>query len=177
MNNKILNFKPQPISVELDGKTYNLCFNLNAFCEMEKLYDSVDEVLQMLLGGGDDIPDLTRVTYCEAPCLATDISIAGVPLAVYIEKYSKKIREAKHEDTRNLLWLGCLHEYTEFDSEGNIVRYTLGKGELAKHITLRNMREINTKIVTALLQDLIPATNGTDPNVETVETPEVPVQE
>lgn len=177
MNNKILNFKPQAISVDLGDTTYNLCYDLNAFCEMEKIYDSVDEVLQMLLGGGDDIPDLTRVTYCEAPCLAADIAIAGVPLAVYIEKNSKKIREAKHEDTRNLLWLGCLHDHTEFDAEGNVVRYTIGKGELAKHITLRNMRDINTKIVTAILQDLIPATNGADPNVETAEAPEVPVQE
>ena len=177
MNNKILNFKPKAISVELGETTYNLMFDLNAFCEMEKLYDSVDDVLQMLLGGGDDIPDLTRVTYCEAPCLAADIAIAGVPLTAYIEKNSKKIREAKHEDTRNLLWLGCLHDHTEFDAEGNVVRYTIGKGELAKHITLRNMRDINTKIVTAILQDLIPATNGADPNVETAEAPEVPVQE
>lgn len=169
MNEAVNNFKPITISVVLGENEYVLKYDLNAFCEMERIYDSVDDVLKMLLGT-DDVPDLDAVTYCDAPVLASDIAIAGVPLSEYIQKFNRGVRAPKHEDTRNLLWLGVLHDHSVFDEHGEIVGYTIGKAELGKHITLSNMREVNAKIVTVLLRDLIPAQTGNSKNVEEAST-------
>lgn len=153
-NEKAVAFKREPIFVELNGEKYELKFDLNAFCELEKIYDSVDDVLQMILGTSN-APDLQKVTYCGAPCLASDIEIAGIPLETYLEKLNN-VKQAKHSDTRNLLWAGCIHAFAEYDEFGEIVRYSLSKSKIAEGVTFQNLREINLKIITAILRDLLP---------------------
>lgn len=163
-------FKPEPVKLNLDGDEYALYYDLNAFCEMEKIYSSVDSVLQMLLGT-DTKPDLNMVTYCDAPCLADDIKIAGIPLSEYIGRLDTA-REAKHSDTLNLLWIGCLHDHTVYDDDGNPTKYTISKAQLGAKVTFRNLREVNAKIVAALLRDLIPAVDeAAGKNGDQVETP------
>ena len=154
MNEKTLIFKPEDIVVELGDKKYRLIYDLNAFCEMEKMYDSVDSVLQMLLGTSA-APDLQRVTYCEAPALAEDIKIADVPLSVYINKLND-VKQAKHTDTLNLLWIGCLHDHAVYNDFGEITGYTISKAKLGAEVTFKNLRDVNAKIIIAILRDLVP---------------------
>lgn len=150
-------FKPKPVVVTLGGKEYTLVYDLNAYCEMETMYPSVDYVVQMLLG--TPAPDLAKVTYMDGPVQADDIKIDGQPLSQYISKLADTPK-AKYKDTLNLLWLGVLHDHTEFDEDGEVVRYTIKKGVLGKDVTLQNLREVNQAIMTAILRDLLPALVG-----------------
>ena len=154
MNEKTKLFKPNEVKVILGGEEYRLIYDLNAFCELEKIYDSIDEVLQMILGGADD-PDTQKVTYNGAPINAEEIAIGEVALPVYIAKVNKR-KVAKHSDTLNLLWAGLLHDHTIFDKEDNVTGYTITKAKIGSMVTFRNLREVNSQIVMAILQDLLP---------------------
>lgn len=147
-------FKSKPVELVLAGETYTLVYNLNAFCEMETMYESVDAVIQMLMG--TPAPDLNKVTYCDAPCMATDIKIDGRPLTEYMQRLSNTPK-AKYKDTLNLLWLGVLHDHTKFNADGEVEGYTISKAKLGQYVTLTNIREVNQKIVSAILRDLLPA--------------------
>lgn len=155
MNENAAVFKPDDVIVKIGDVDYRLIYDLNAFCEMEKLYDSVDSVLQMLLGTSG-VPDLEKVTYKGAEVDPNDVMIGTEFLTNYINRINK-VKEARHTDTLNLLWLGCLHDYTEFDEHGEIKGYTLAKATLGSKVTFRNLREVNGKILTALLRDLVPS--------------------
>lgn len=155
MNEKALVLKPDLIKVVLEGEEYAIKYDLNAFCEMEKLYDSVDDVLQMLLGTGV-APDMSAVEYNGCRCLADDVTIAGVPLSTYITKINGP-KTAKHKDTLNLLWLGCLHDHVVYDDDGNVDHYTITKAQLGSKVTFLNLKEVNAKLVTSILRDLLPA--------------------
>lgn len=155
MNENATVFRPDDIVVTIDGVDYRLIYDLNAFCEMEKIYESVDSVLQMLLGASA-APDLSKVTIRGEAVDPDEILIDGVTLTTYINKVNK-VKEAKHTDTLNLLWLGCLHDHTEFDSFGEIKRYTIAKAKLGAGVTFKNLREVNGKILTAILRDLVPS--------------------
>ena len=148
-------FRPEPIKIELDGVEYTLVYDLNAFCELEKMYDSVDSVLQMLLGATSQ-PDMQKVTYLDESVAADTIKIAGVPLSAYVEKIVK-LKDAKNTDTLNLLWLGVIHDYAEYDVKGDIKGYSITKATLGKGITLRNLRDVNQKILMTFLRDLLPS--------------------
>lgn len=150
-------FKPQPVVVKLGDKEYTLVYDLNAYCEMETMYPSVDYVIQMLLG--TPAPDLSKVTYMDGAVQADDIKVDGQPLSTYISRLAETPK-AKYKDTLNLLWLGVLHDHTEFDEDGEVARYTIKKGVLGKDVTLQNLREVNQAIMTALLRDLLPAIVG-----------------
>ena len=150
-------FKNKPVTVNLDGVEYNLVYDLNAYCEMETIYPSVDYVIQMLLG--TPATDTTKVTYMDGPIKAEDVKIDGQPLTAFLATRSETPK-AKYKDTLNLLWLGLLHDHTEFDEDGEVVRYNISKGMLGKSVTLQNMREVNQAIMTALLRDLLPALVG-----------------
>lgn len=152
-------FKPEPVTVTLGDTTYNLVYDLNSFCEMEKMYNSVDEVIQMLLGR--NVPDTANVTYCGAPAMASDIMVDGEPLEKFIAEVTKT-RKAKHSDTLNLLWLGVLHDHASYDDDGNIVKYDVSKAQLGRQVTFTNLREVNAKIMVALLRDLLPAVAKSD---------------
>lgn len=151
-------FKPQPVIIKLGepGKEeeYELVFDLNAFCEMETMYESVDSVIQMLMGA--PAPDLNKVTYNGAKVLAEDIMVDGKPLADYINQLANRSK-AKYKDTLNLLWLGVLHNHTVYDEDGEVKKYTITKTKLGSMVTLANIREVNAKIMTAILRDLLPA--------------------
>lgn len=167
MNKDAEVFKPDDIIITLDGKDYCLKYDLNAFCELEKIYPSVDNVLQMLLGT-TAAPDLEKVTFQDKPVLASDIKIAGVPLAIYVNKINE-VKEAKHSDTLNLLWAGCIHAYCDLNKFDEIIGYKLSKSKLGMGVTFKNLREVNAKILTAILRDLIPS-----PESKNAEAPEVP---
>lgn len=164
-------FKPTPVTVMLSDKEYTLLYDLNAFCTMETMYSSVDDVIQMLMGAPS--PDLNKVTYNEAPVNASEIMIDGLPLADYIQKYDNRTK-AKYKDTLNLLWLGVLHDHTEYDADGEVAKYTITKRQLGSMVTLTNLREVNQKIMTAILRDLLPALVAARKNEEGQETPEAP---
>lgn len=151
-------FKPQPVMLTLgkpgEEQQYELLYDLNAFCEMETMYDSVDSVIQMLMGA--PAPDLNKVTYNGAKVLAEDVLVDGKPLAVYINQLAGRTK-AKYKDTLNLLWLGVLHDHTIYDDDGEVSKYTITKAKLGSMVTLTNLREVNSKIMTAILRDLLPA--------------------
>lgn len=151
-------FKPQPVMVTLgkpgEEQDYELLFDLNAFCEMETMYESVDSVIQMLMGA--PAPDLDKVKYNGAKVLAQDITIDGKPLSDYINQLANRSK-AKYKDTLNLLWLGVLHDHTVYDEDGEVKKYTITKAKLGSMVTLTNLREVNAKIMTAILRDLLPA--------------------
>lgn len=155
MNEKTLALKPDLVTVILDGEEYAIKYDLNAFCEMEKLYDSVDDVIQMLLGTGA-VPDMNAVEYNGVRCIADDVTISGIPLSTYISKVSGP-KAAKHKDTLNLLWLGCLHNHVVYDADGNVDHYTIAKAQLGSKVNFLNLKDVNAKIVTSILRDLLPA--------------------
>jgi len=169
MNDLTKLFKPDDVVIELDGEKYRLVYDLNAFCEIEKIYDSVDTVLQMLLGTAN-IPELDKVTYNDAPVNADEIAIDGVPLTEYIVKNST-VKKAKHADTLNLLWAGLLHDHAIYDEFDEIKGYSISKAKVGAAVTFKNLREINAQIVLALLRDLLPPA---DENTKNATAPEQP---
>ena len=171
MNEDAAVFRPDDIVVEVGGTEYKLVYDLNAFCEMEKMYDSVDSVLQMLLGV-DSTPDLTKVTYKGGSVDPDEVLIGEVPLTVYINKVSKT-KEAKHSDTLNLLWLGCLHDHTTYDEHGEIKGYTVAKAKLGSGVTFKNLRQVNGKILTAILRDLVPSDSVKNAEAPEAEAPQI----
>lgn len=165
-------FKPKPVVLTLGGVEYTLLYDLNAFCEMETMYESVDSVIQMLMGS--PAPDLDKVTYNDAPVNADEIMVDGKPLADYIAQLHNRTK-AKYKDTLNLLWLGVLHDHTIYDEDGEVQKYTVTKAKLGHMVTLTNLREVNAKIMTAILRDLLPALVAAGKNAEVQEeAPEAP---
>ena len=158
MNATTTLFKPTDVILKLgeagEEKQYRLIYDLNAFCELEKMYDSVDSVLQMLLGV-NETPDMNEVTYKGDKANATDIVIAGTPLEAYIKRVNNK-KEAKHTDTLNLLWVGTLHDHAIYNEHDEISGYSISKAKLGALVTFKNLREINAQIVLAILRDLLP---------------------
>lgn len=154
MNEKVLTFKPQNVVVELGGEKYSLVYDLNAFCELEKIYDSVDSILQLILGVSP-VTDLDNVTYKGEVIDANDVVLANMTLPDYLAS-KNPVKQVKHQDTLNLLWAGTLHNHTEYDEDGEVIRYTITKQKLGSMVNFKNLREVNTKIVTAILRDLLP---------------------
>lgn len=154
MNEKTKLFKPDDLVITLGEDQFRLVYDLNAFCELEKIYDSVDTVLQMLLGT-DAAPDLNQVRYNGALVIADEITIANIPLSMYISQINTK-RTAKHADTLNLLWAGLLHDHAIYNEHEEITGYTISKTKLGSMVTFKNLRQINAQIVIALLRDLLP---------------------
>ena len=111
-NEKAAIFKPNDVVIQLaDDYSVRLVYDLNAFCELEKLYDSVDAVIQMILGTTESVDPqklLTQVKCGDMFIEGDKVTIAGTPLVEYLSKVHAK--QAKNEDTLNLLWAGCLHD-------------------------------------------------------------------
>lgn len=155
MNNTAAIFKPDTITVELQGEEYALVYDLNAFCELEKMYDSVDDILQMLFGTASE--DKSSVVSYNGTIINSDsVLIDDVPLSTYIAVNIKKLT-SKHTDTRNLLWAGMIHKFAVYDADGEITGYTLSKAKVGTMVTFKNLRQVNARVVTALLRDLFPA--------------------
>lgn len=174
MNELAALFKSDEITFVLDGEEFRLVYDLNAFCELEKIYPSMDDVLQLLFGTGA-IPELDTVTYNGAQIRPEEVMIGRVPLTEYILKVSPS-KQAKSADTRNLLWAGCLHDSAVYDDFGEISRYTVSKTKLASAITFKNLREINAKIITAIIRDITPKAED-EKNVQVLEEVNGPLEE
>ncbi len=157
MNEKAAIFKPDDIVVTLsngeDKVDYRLVYDLNCFCELEKIYDSVDTVLKMILGTPSTVLD--NVTYMNAPANAEDIKIGDETLVEHITKITSA-RKAKYADTLNLLWAGCLHDAAIYNKFNEITGYSVTKAKLGSMIAVKDMQAINTKIAIAILRDLLP---------------------
>ena len=162
-------FKPDPVKIVLGGTEYSLIYDLNAFCMMEKMYESVDAVIRMILGS--PTVDVTQVTYNDAPVLADEIKVDGTPLSEFIARAVGAQSKATNADTRKLLWLGVLHDHATFDDDGNIASCDVTCGELGKHITFSNLGEVNAKIIAALVRDLVPVNAG-EKNQKAPEAPQ-----
>lgn len=163
MNKKASIFKPEIIKVNLGDKEYSLVYDMNAMIELEKLYDSIDDVIRLIMGNPVAELGPMQVTYNEAIVKADDIAIDGKPLTAYLaEKNKQKASTAK--DTLNLLWAGILHENAVWEND-EVVGYTVKKNELASNISFRNIKDVNAKLVVAILQDLIPQQDGNEKNV------------
>lgn len=167
MNENAAIFKPDDITVTLGETVFRLVYDLNAFCELEKMYDSVDAVIQMVLGTTEDVNvDLlaTQVKVGDAFIEADKVTVAGTPIMEYVKKVH--VKQAKHADTLNLLWAGCLHDAAKYNEHGEIIGYNVSKQRLGANVTFKNLREVNSKIILALLRDLIPAKNAETPEQE-----------
>lgn len=170
-------FRPDAVTIKLGEETFTLKYDLNAFQEMEKIYESVDSVIQMVLGA-TPVPDLDNVTYVGKPVLAKDIVIGDATLEEYVTKLTKA-KEAKYADTLNLLWIGCLHAYTEYDQFGEIAKYTLPKAKLGALVTFKNVREVNNAILKAFLSDLFASDkekNADAPEVTEKQQPQLTIK-
>lgn len=167
-------FKPDDVVVKLaDDYEVRLIYDLNAFCELEKIYDSVDAVIQMVLGTQENVDPKKLLAQVKVGDMFIDgatVTIAGTPLIDYLTKVHAK--QAKNEDTLNLLWAGCLHDAAKYDEHDEIVGYDISKSKLGSYVTFKNLREINSKIIVALLRDLIPPKNVEAPAAG--EQPEAP---
>lgn len=165
MNEKAAIFKPDDVTLQLSEElTVRLVFDLNAFCELEKLYDSVDAVIQMILGTQEavDVNKLKTQVKCGDMFVDADtVTIAGTPLVDYLSKVH--VRQAKHEDTLNLLWAACLHDNARYNERDELTGYDISKRTLGSYVTFKNLREVNAKLITALLRDLIPTKNVQTP--------------
>lgn len=172
MNEKAAIFKPDDVTLQLSEElTVRLVFDLNAFCELEKLYDSVDAVIQMILGTQEavDVNKLKTQVKCGDMFVDADtVTIAGTPLVDYLSKVH--VKQAKHEDTLNLLWAACLHDNAHYNDRDELTGYDISKRKLGSYVTFKNLREVNAKLITALLRDLIPAKNVQAPAEAPAET-------
>ena len=130
-------FKPDDIVIQLaDDYSVRLVYDLNAFCELEKLYDSVDAVIQMILGTSESVDPnklLTQVKCGDMFIEGDKVTIAGTPLIDYLSKVHTK--QAKHEDTLNLLWAGCLHDAAQYNEHDEITGYNVSKSKLGSYVT------------------------------------------
>lgn len=177
MNEKAAIFKPEDITINLsEDLTVRLVYDLNAFCELETIYDSVDAVIQMILGTQESVDPNLLLTQVKSGDMFIDgatVTIAGTPLIEYLQKVH--VKQAKHADTLNLLWAGTLHDNAEYNDNDELIGYAISKRKLGSYVTFKNLREVNAKIITALLRDLIPAKNVSEPAPEAAQ--EVPAQE
>jgi hypothetical protein len=48
----IKDLRPDPVTVELGGKTRTIKYDLNAFAELEKRYETIDAAMEALQSGG-----------------------------------------------------------------------------------------------------------------------------
>lgn len=159
-------FKSSDIKVKLGDVEYRLVYDMNSFIELEKIYPTVDIVIQLVLGkSNDSAPPV--VTYNGGDVLADEISVDGVPLSEVLKK--QRDIQATQKDTLNILFAGLLHDTAIYNSFDEITGYTVSKTKIASQITFKNLREINTQIVLALLQDLVPA-EGETKNAEAPKT-------
>lgn len=147
-------FRPEQQQVTLDGKTYNVVFDLNAFCELEKIYGSVDVVFRKMLG--NPFVSNGTVRYKGELVQTDDITIGDRPLTGLLPKLLE-LESANMSDTLNILYAGLMHDIATYNSNDEITGYTLSKNKVGQLITLKNLKEINSAVTVALLRDMIPA--------------------
>ena len=169
-------FQPTPISVKFGEEEYTIKFDMMAFLQLEKVYGSVDVVLEMLFGSVGQILEPV-VTYNDAEVLPSEIKVDGTPLDVIImERSQANKRKAKHSDALELLWAGILNENAIYNDDDELIGYKVSKRHIAEQITFRNYGEVNRKVLEVILRDLAPnlglgeSKNATENQEEVQET-------
>lgn len=157
--NKALTFKADDVKIKLGDKEYRLVYDLNAFCELEKTYGSIDKILQLILGNPNE-PQDRSVTVDGKEVDVNTVTVGGKPLAVLLDDMLGKRTSATHTDTLNLLYAGTMHDSAQYNAHDEIIGYGTSKAKLGSMVTLANVREVNAAIVAALLRDLVPAKNA-----------------
>lgn len=157
--NKALTFKADDVKIKLGDKEYRLVYDLNAFCELEKTYGSIDKILQLILGNPNE-PQDRSVTVDGKEVDVNTVTVGGKPLAVLLDDMLGKRTSATHTDTLNLLYAGTMHDAAQYNAHDEIIGYGTSKAKLGSMVTLANVREVNAAIVAALLRDLVPAKNA-----------------
>lgn len=149
-------FKPEPITIKLGDETYELVYDLNALCELEKYYSSVNVVLKKVLGSSRKEH---KVAYKNNAVDAKDITVDNQPLSVIlagIDRDNEETSKTTATDTLNMLYCGILRGIAEYNEHEEITGYKKSKAAIAKHVTFRNLGEVNLKIATAIIRDLVP---------------------
>ena len=147
-------FKPEAITLELGGETYSLIFDMNAFCELEKIYRTINAVIKKVLGGS---AKEHKVFYKDELIEANTITVDGKPLVSVLNELDKEANEtATATDTINILYCGLMHDLAIYNEHDELIGYKKTKHEIASHITLSNLKEVNIKLVAAFVQDLVP---------------------
>lgn len=169
-------FLPSETKIELGENEYTLVFDMLALAELEKIYGSVDVVINMIFGGAaKEVED--TVTYNDAAVNADEIKVAGVPLTTILMERRGEKRVTKHTDTLEIVWAGMLRDNAIYDAADRITGYKVSKRTVASLISLKNYARINLKIVEAFLKDLAPGVGAGDSKNELeAETPATPIQ-
>ena len=168
MENKALIFKPDTLSVTIGDSSYAVVFDMNAFCELERIYGSVDKVLKLMLGTTTNAADKTVRVKGELYD-PTEITVGAATLDTLLDGMFKT-QTATLGDTLNLLYVGLMHSLAVYNANDEICKYSLSKVRVGSILTPATAAEINGIIVKALFRDLIPAKNGDDE--KNVGTPE-----
>lgn len=147
-------FKPENITVELGGEKYAIVFDMNAFCELEKIYSSIDAVIKKVLGNSRKEH---KVFYKNEEVNAADIAVDGKALlSILADLDSDADTKASTTDTLNILYCGLMHDLAEYNEHDEVVGYKKTKRQIASMINFKNLRDVNIKLALAFIQDLVP---------------------
>lgn len=144
-------FKPENITIELGGDTYSIVFDMNAFCELEKIYKTIDAVIKKVLGKSTQEH---KVFYKDELVEASAITVDGKPLVSILATDDDSAATAS--DTLNILYCGLMHDLAIYNEHDEITGYKKSKREIASCITFKNIRDVNIKLAMAFIQDLVP---------------------
>lgn len=149
-------FKAEPITITLGDETYEIVYDLNALCELERYYSSVNVVLKKILGTSRKEH---KIFYKDDEVKPQEITVDGQPLSLVLANLDRNADEdakTTATDTLNILYCGILRGIAEYNEHDEIVGYKKSKASIGKCITLRNMGEVNLKIATAIIRDIVP---------------------
>lgn len=164
-------FKPDDIKVTLGDKEYRIVYDLNAFCELEKKYGSLDTILDLVLGKPSDVTVTVRMPSDDGQITLHDnfdtnnIVVGTTPLTALLPRLTEA-KQSTLSDTLELLYAGLMHDTAIYNQHDEITGYSITKARIGSRVTLNNVREINSQIALALLRDLIPAQSDESKNVE-----------
>lgn len=170
MENKALMFKHDDIKITLGGKEYKLVFDLNAFCEIEKRYGSVDKVLSMVLGGAAQMDTTVKCKGYEVD--PKEVTIGDATLDTLLPKLTDTQPTAKLTDTLVLLYIALMHDTAVYNANDEICKYSISEARLGSLVDMSMLREINGKVVAALMRDLVPSKADDGKNAEAPEAAE-----
>lgn len=168
-------FQPSDTVIELGENKYRLVFDMLAFCELEKMYGSVDTVLKMLFGEVAATLDPV-VTYNGAEVMPSEILVDGKPLNVILQEKATASRKSVHSDTLNIIWAGMLHDNAIYNDMDEIAGYKVSKLSISREITLKNYARLNVKIIEAILKDLAPGFGAGDQKNDLIQTETEPLE-
>ena len=153
---KLQLFKPTDIVLDVNGKKEKIVFDMNAVLELEKLYGSIDTVFKMLFTQAAD-NHVVKVAGVDTDI--NTITVDGSPLVQHL-RVEDASTKSTIKDTINLLWVGLLHNHAKRDEDGEIISCDITKGMLRENISFKKqLAEVNTQIVSALIRDLIAPDN------------------